>query len=225
MIFLGCYIHKTKSLAFIKIGGLMLVTIFFPFVLVLDSFLTSITYGISHIKVPKQSILIISFINTFFLAFSLLCATSIKSLIPNFLCSFLSFLLFFLLGISNLLRYLMHKQTKKEKKFSFKWDQVHFVIAVYFDERKADIDHSCTLSSKEASLLAITLSFDSLLSGFSIGLSSISIPLLLLLSFFLTMISIQLGLWIGSKISNLKFDFSWISALLFFLFAFSKCFS
>ena len=202
----------------------MLVAILFPFILVLDSFMTSIAYGTNKIKIPKYSIIILSFISTLFLAISLIFASKISSFLPSLFSNIVSAILLFLLGISNLLHFLFSKGKKKEKKLSLKFKQTHIVVAIYFDELKADIDSSNTLSSKEALLLGIALSFDSILSGFSIGLSNTNIPLLLSFSFSLNIFFLTFGLWIGNKISNFKYDFSWISAFIFFLLSLSKLF-
>lgn len=202
----------------------MLIAILFPFVLVLDSFMTSIVYGINKIKIPKFSIFILSFISTFFLAISYLFTAEISSFLPSLFSNVLSSILFFLLGISNLFHFLFHNKKKKEKKLSLDFNQTHIVIAIYFDELKADIDSSLTLSSKEAIFLGIALSFDSILSGFSIGLSNTHLLLLLSISFFLNFLFISIGLWIGNKISNFKYDFSWISAVIFFILSISKLF-
>ncbi len=201
----------------------MLSTILFSLILVLDSFMTSITYGANGIKVPKRSIIIISFIGTLFLSFSLLFASGIKHYISPFFASFISFLLLFLLGLSNLFHFIV--KTKKKKVFSFNFKEIHFVIDIYFDELKADMDHSSSLSVKEAIFLAIALSFDSLLSGFGFGLSDIPISFFLTFTFILNIIVFKIGLWIGKRIQNNHYDFSWLTALIFFILAFSKLIS
>lgn len=192
----------------------------FPFVLVIDSFLTSVTYGANEIKISKQSIIIISLIGTLFLSISLLFASTIKSILPNYVSNVISFSLLFLLGCSNLIS----MRSKKKETTSFDRKKVPFVIDVYFDGRKADIDHSSSLSLKETIVLAIALSFDSLLSGFGIGLSMINIPILLILSFLLNIFSISIGIRLGKKVSDLNQNCSWASSIIFFILAFSKLF-
>lgn len=202
----------------------MIDIILFPLVLVFDSFITSIIYSINRVKISYQSILIISFIGTLFLSLSILFANTIKSLFSSLFCTLLSFALLFLLGLVSLFRYFI-KQLKEKKTFSFQLQHIHFVIDIYFDELKADMDYSSSLSSKEAIFLAIALSFDSLLSGFGIGLADIQIHVLLLITFILNMVSMFLGVWIGKKIKYFHQDFSWISAIIFFVLAISKLYS
>ncbi len=97
-----------------------------------------------------------------------------------------------------------------------------FVIDVFLDETKADMDKSKSLSIKESIFLAITLSIDSLASGFAVGMQ-ISQPLpVLVCSFLIGIISILGGSIVGEKIGSLKYNLSWLSGVLFLILAFMK---
>lgn len=97
------------------------------------------------------------------------------------------------------------------------------MLLVYADETRADWDHSKTLSPREALLLAIPLSADSLVTGLSIAPSPLKIAALLLFSFFLGCAASGAGAVAGRRAAAAsRRDLSWLSGVLLLLIAFAK---
>jgi putative sporulation protein YtaF len=195
----------------------------------IDSFLASVSYGTSKIKIPLLSALIIDIVSCSMLGFSLLIGEIFKGYIPFTLAKSISFLLLFSIGIyrlfESILKSYIKKNSKKSSPLTFKIFDLKFVLQVYADETKADFDKSKILSSKEAFYLAIALSLDSLAVGFSSSLISVNYLESILFALIIGLLSIITGSFIGLKfVENSKIDLSWISGILIILLAFIRFF-
>jgi putative sporulation protein YtaF len=183
----------------------------------IDAFATSVSYGMGKIKIPFFSALIISLIGTSFLAFSIFCARILSSFINPQTCVILSVILLIFLGITNLFQNSLKsflRKHKGQKNVSFSLFDISFVIEIFLDETKADIDNSKTLSPKEALALAIALSLDSLASGFSAGLSVKHFWEPVVLSLIIGVFAVIIGSIIGRRISRkTDINLSWISGV------------
>lgn len=183
----------------------------------IDAFAVSLTYGMGNIKIPVFSALIISAVGTVFLSVSVFLASLVASAIDKKTCIVLSMSLLILLGVINIFQnsikaYL--RRHKGKKNVSFSLFDISFVVEIFFDETKADWDNSKSLSAKEALVLAIPLSIDSLASGFSAGLGMTSLWGIVILSFIAGLLLILLGSFIGRRISRkTKLNLSWISGV------------
>lgn len=183
----------------------------------IDAFATSVSYGMGKIKIPFFSALIISLIGTSFLAFSIICAKILSNFINPHTCVTLSVILLIILGITNLFQNSLKsflRKHKGKKNVSFSLFDISFVIDIFLDETKADIDNSKTLSPKEALALAIALSLDSLASGFSAGLSVKHFWEPVVLSLIIGVFAVIIGSIIGRRISRkTDINLSWISGV------------
>lgn len=207
----------------------MLDTLILVISISIDSFLASISYGTSKIKIPLLSALIIDLVSCFILGFSLFIGELFKGYIPFTIAKSISFLLLFSIGIyrlfESILKNYIKKNSKKSSPLTFKIFDIKFVLQVYADETKADFDKSKILSSKEAFYLAIALSLDSLAVGFSSSLISVNYIQTILFSLIIGFFSILSGSFLGLKfVENSKRDFSWISGVLIILLAFIRVF-
>lgn len=191
----------------------------------LDSFLASLAYGAKRIRIPFESAVLISVIGVLFLSLSLYTAALLQQFIPHWVCAMISFVIFFLIGLSSLFQGTIKKilQKYKQKQVKLHYSGISFVLNIYLDETEADSDHSNSLSLSEAFYLAIALSIDSLVSGFALGIS-IGNPLpVLIISFCMGVLVILLGAFLGKKVSyHSECDLSWISGLLFLILAFTR---
>lgn len=190
----------------------------------IDSFLASLAYGAEYIYISWKSASLISLIGVMFLSFSFYTANYLQNYLSPSTCHFISFILLLCIGISILFQGTIKAIIKKyhKKKIKFEYSGIMFVIDVFLDETKADMDKSKSLSIKESIFLAITLSIDSLASGFAVGMQ-ISQPLpVLVCSFLIGIISILSGSFVGEKIGTLKYNLSWLSGILFLILAFMK---
>lgn len=207
----------------------MLETLILVISISIDSFLASISYGTSKIKIPFLSALIIAIVSSSMLGLSLLIGELFKGYISLTLAKSVSFLLLFSIGIyrffESILKNYIKKNSKKTSPLTFKIFDLKFILQVYADETKADFDKSKTLSSKEAFYLAIALSLDSLAVGFSSSLISVNYIQSILFSLLIGFLSIVSGSFIGLKfVENSKIDLSWISGILIILLAFLRIF-
>ena len=99
--------------------------------LCIDSFVASIAYGTSKIKIPKLSLVIINVVCTATLGFSLAIGSLFKSFLPGNLPMLLGFTLLMGLGIYRLFEsifksYISNK-CKKESPLTFKLFDFNFV--------------------------------------------------------------------------------------------------
>ena len=140
----------------------------------IDSFLASISYGTSKIKIPLRSALIIDIISSSMLGISLIIGGILQNYISLNIAKAISFVVLFFLGFYRLFESLfksyINKKSKEVSPFKFKLFDFNFVLQVYANEIKADFDKSKNLSSKESIYLAFALSLDSLAVGFGSSL-------------------------------------------------------
>ena len=202
----------------------MLESLFLVSSLCIDSFVASIAYGTSKIRIPPLSTIIINLICTFTLACALLIGSIFKSFLPGNLPSILGFLLLMSIGIYRLFEYIfkayISKCSKSTSPLTFKIFDFQFILQVYADEIKADFDNSKCLNVKESFYLALALSLDSLAVGFGSSLCNINYMEVLILCFVIGMLCVSLGVYLGRKFSQkVHLELSWLSGVLLILLA------
>lgn len=195
--------------------------------LCIDTFVTSIVYSSNKIKIPVVSGLIIDTICSLFLAISLFFGYIIKDFIPINIASTISFLLLLILGVYRLFeaffKNLIKKYYDKGSPLTFKIFEFKFILQIYADEVKADLDESKILSPKEAFFLAVALSLDSLTVGFGCSLGTVNYLATVLLSFLVGALLLVLGGYVGKKISkNYNLNLSCLSGVLLIILAFIR---
>lgn len=195
----------------------------------IDTFIASMAYGTSKIKIPFTSSLLISFIGSFMLGISLFMGSFFKNLFPEKISIFFSFSILMIIGIyklfEGLFKAFIRKGRKTDRPLKFKIFDINFVLQVYADEVKADFDKSKTLTLKEAFYLSLALSIDSLATGIAGSTIIKNFMLTIFLCFIVGIILIYLGVFIGKKVSEkTNLDLSWLSGFLLMLLAFSKFF-
>lgn len=202
-------------------------TVLLVLALSLDSFVASIAYGTNKIKIPFLSLIIINLICSTFLASSVLLGSQMKKMIPEHIAIILSFSILFLLGIyylfESIIKSYLENNFRSKENVKIKLFDMHFIIDVYVDETKADLNQSKTLELKEAIYLAAALSLDSLAVGFGSSLSQVNYLQVIGLSFIMGMFSIYSGLFIGKKIvEKTKINLSWLSGIMLIILAILK---
>lgn len=206
----------------------MLSTLLLVIAISIDAFAVSITYGIRKIKIPLISAIIISLTGTGFLLISLFLAKVFSSFLQEGTCTALSVILLMIIGLTDLFQSTIKTYLRKHKgqaNVSFSAFNISFGIEIFLDETKADRDNSKTLSAKEAVMLAVALSIDSLATGFSAGLSVTNIPLQIIFCFIAGIVFCLTGGLIGEKIqAKSRIDLSWLSGVILIILAISKIF-
>lgn len=174
-------------------------------VLCVDSFIASLSYGMSRIKIPFSSAITISLVGTALLSLSLFLAQIMSGLLPSDICRAVGVTLLLFLGLnsifSNLLKAFVQK---RQRQLAFKYGGIDFVLSLYLDETVADLDNSKVLSIREALILGAALSLDSLVTGFSVGLSVTHKPLVVVLSFAFGLFSVVMGQLLGGRLGAAK---------------------
>lgn len=208
----------------------MLVITLLVLAVCIDSFATSITYGIGKIKIPFHCTLLINIIGAAMLSASLMLADFISDRISINSIKILSGGLLFIMGAVNLFFPFIKSiftHCKGKELTNFALVKKSILLVIFLDETKADLDKSKSLSVKEACFLGVALSVDSLASGFSGGLGICQGYFIygVLLCFFLGLIGINLGAKIGRLISlrvSNRLDLSFLSGILLIILGFTK---
>lgn len=192
--------------------------------LCIDSFVASIAYGTSKIRIPFISKIIINLVCTLTLACSLLIGSLVKSFLPNNIPMILGFLLLMALGIYRLFESIFKSYitiySKSDIPLTFKLFDFQFVLQVYANEIKADFDNSKSLNIKESFYLGLALSLDSLAVGIGSSLCNVNYAEVILLCFVIGLILISIGAFLGKKfVQKIDLDLSWLSGALLILLA------
>lgn len=187
--------------------------------LCVDALIASFAYGTTKIKIPVVSSIILTAISTLFLMISIALGSLIQGLIRDDLAHIICFIILFLLGFlrlfEGLLKNYLNKKALSPHNIEVTLFNFKLVLNVYADVTLADLDHSKSLSTKEALYLGIALSLDSLIVGFGAALAPISFFDVTLFSIIFNFLAIALGSFIGSKCAEkIDIDLSWVSGLI-----------
>lgn len=193
----------------------------------MDTLVASFSYGTSKIKIPFASILVINVVCTSILGISLWLGSYIKAWIAADSLPLIGFVLLFILGLIRLcdgmIKSYIERKGKIQNKISFSFSSLTFILHVYSDPSKADIDASKVLSIKEAFTLSLALSLDGIVIGIGAAFASANLFLTIVCTFLLEFLSIWVGYFVGRKITNnIPFDFSWLSGIFLIILAFLK---
>ncbi len=195
--------------------------------LCLDAFTASLSCGVSGTRMTKAAALVISVVCTGALAVSAGLSAAVRGLIAPETASVISFTLLLVIGLTksfeSFLKRWIARGDDRKNQVRLRMFDLHFVLTVYADSRKADIDENKTLSLREALYLALALSLDGLGAGFGWGLSSGSYWRLLALSLVSNILAVTLGYVVG-KLLHKKTgrDLSWLGGVILTALAFTK---
>ncbi len=188
----------------------------------LDTLFACIAYGIKRIRIPILSAVIMAAVGSGCLLLSILLRGLCGSLLPKALIRYIGFAVLIAMGMLSLFQSLLKGLLRQDKTISFRLSELSFVLQICIDETEADRDASKRLSGREAFLLALTLSADSLLTGFSVYTTPLSCGLLGLFSFALGIVAVLIGVAIGRHATGNGCNLSWLSGILLLAIAFFK---
>lgn len=185
----------------------------------LDAFVASLAYGASRIKVPLVSALMIGLVCTFTLSISLFLGNLIRPLIPDKATNIICFIVIFTIGVIKLfdssIKTYIKKYKQVHKTLTFSFMNFNFILDMYADPEKADIDISKELSPIEAIPLAFALSLDGLAVGLGAALTEINYFQVIFFSLIINILVVIIGCFIGNKIAEkTSIDLSWLSGLI-----------
>jgi len=194
-------------------------------VLSIDLFAVSFAYGSSKIKIPFKSILIITIIGSGILGLSIFLGSLILPHIYVGVADTIAFIILFSLGLikifDSVIKRFIRKRGEASKKMEFSVLNLKFILNVYANPEKADMDRSRIISPKEAVVVAIAVALDAFALGFGAGLSEVNYFQIITFSLVIDVVAVLLGGFIGGKIAQ-KFsaNLSWIGGVILILLAF-----
>ena len=195
----------------------------------IDAFAVSFAYGCKKIKVPMLSLLIITFICTIVIGVSFLFGTALVQHIPEWLAVGLSFGILFVIGLVKLFdsitKSIIRKHTQFNKVINLSVLNIKLVMRLYADPEVVDVDASKSISSREAVVLAVSLSLDGFAVGLGAAIIGINVWILLFFTLVTGFIALLLGGWLGNKAANrIRFNISWLAGIILIGLAFAQLF-
>ena len=205
----------------------MLESILLVLSLCVDACIASFAYGTNKIKIPVKSSIILTTISTLFLMLSVGLGSFLQEMIPKQMANSICFIILFFLGFMRLfegvLKNYLNKKALSPNNIEVTLFNFKLVLNVYADVTLADLDHSKSLSPKEALYLGVALSLDSLIVGFGAALAPISLLQVTILSIIFNFTAIIVGCFIGSKCAEkINVDLSWLSGAILIVLALLK---
>jgi len=185
----------------------------------IDAFAVSFAYGCEKIKIPMLSLQIINLICTCVIGIAFIFGSVLAPYIPEWLAILLSFSILFIIGITKLFdsitKSIIRKRTDFNKEIKLSIFNLKLIMKLYADPETADIDVSKCISTKEAIVLAVSLSLDGFAVGFSAAMLGMNFLAVIIFTLIVDFIALLLGGWLGNKAANkLRFNISWLAGLI-----------
>jgi len=193
----------------------------------LDAFAAAFAYGCKNIKIPPRPALIINLICTGAIGLSFLFGSVLAQFIPVWVAAGLSFTILLLIGITKLLdsitKSIIRKNTQISKEIKLSLFNFKFIMHLYADPEAADVDVSKSISEKEATVLAMSLSLDGFALGFGAALLGFNGGAVIAFSLLANGLALWLGSGLGNKAAqNLRFNISWLAGAVLIGLAFAQ---
>ncbi len=193
----------------------------------LDAFIASFAYGSSKIKIPLSSVLAINAVCSGILGASLFLGSVVRPYLSPDVSRILCFGILFVIGLAKLLDHITKAFIRRHSDISadirFSVLNFKFILSVYADPEKSDVDHSKSISMTEAVSLAAALSLDGMAAGFGAALGNVSGIAVFLSSFVTDTAAVVFGSKIGNRVAGgLRFNLSWASGAVLIVMAFLK---
>ena len=164
----------------------------------IDSLIIGIAYGVKQIRIKLIINLVISIIVTLTTFLAMCLGHLICDYIPNGICNYIGSSLLIIVGLYILWDYYKKKHKHTEENL------IEFINSFDYDEivelnKTADINGSGNIEISEAITLALSLSINNLALGIGASISGISIFLTTILTFVFSIITMSIGLKLGSR--------------------------
>ena len=164
----------------------------------IDSLIIGIAYGVKQIRIKLIINLIISIIVTLTTFLAMCLGHLIYDYIPTGICNYIGSILLIIVGLYILWDYYKKKHKHTEENL------IEFINSLDYDEivelnKTADINGSGNIEISEAITLALSLSINNLALGIGASISGISIFLTTILTFVFSIITMSIGLKLGSR--------------------------
>lgn len=191
----------------------------------LDSLTAGFSYGAGRVHVKPLSLLLLACVPALFITVAGSLGEIISLLLPPGVLPFLSFFMLAAIGIAKLLESLIRITAKKYPSLTRNWGcqikQLNIIFTVYLSPEEANRTDLQVLSPKEALLLSLALSLDSILVGMAFPAAAVSRLTLFLCASLFNLLLFVTGCLSGRLLFRiLRIDLSWLSGLCLLLLAF-----
>ena len=191
----------------------------------IDSLTAGLTYGTQRVCIKLPAYLILACVPAAFIAVANRVGSHIFLFLPKSFLPILSFFLLTLIGLSKLsesfIRAIARKHPSLTRNWGCKVKQMHIIFTVYLSPENANQEDPQILSPKEALLLSLALSLDSVLVGMAFTMGTIPLAALFLLAALFNLLFFSFGYGLGHLISHvLHVDLSWLSGIFLIFLAF-----
>lgn len=191
----------------------------------LDSLTAGFSYGTERVHIKALALLFLSCIPALFITAAGGLGEIVCSLLPPGALPFLSFFMLAAIGTAKLLESLIRHIAKKYPSLMGNWGcqikQINIVFTVYLSPEEANRTERQILSAKEALLLSLALSLDSVLVGMAFPAADVPRLALFLCATLFNLLLFVTGCLLGRLLSRaLRIDLSWLSGLCLLLLAF-----
>lgn len=190
----------------------------------IDSLTAGLTYGTQKVRIKFPSYFILICVPATFITAANRVGSYISLFLPESSIPLLSFVLLMLLGCSklseSLIRLLARKCPSLKRNWGCRIKQLNIIFTVYLSPEDANQEDLQVLTPKEALLLSLALSLDSVLAGMAFTAGQFPLIALFLLSAIFNLLLFAAGYGFGHLISTvLHVDLSWLSGLFLLLLA------
>lgn len=190
----------------------------------IDSLTAGLTYGTQRVRIKLPSYFILICVPAVFITAANRVGSYISLFLPESSIPLLSFTLLMLLGCSklseSLIRLLARKCPSLKRNWGCRIKQLNIIFTVYLSPEDANQEDLQVLTPKEALLLSLALSLDSVLVGMAFTTGQFPLIALFLLSAVFNLLLFAAGYGFGHLISTvLHVDLSWLSGLFLLLLA------
>ena len=189
-----------------------------------DSLTAGLTYGTQRVKIRHLAYLVLVFIPALFITLAGRIGSCIYYLLPKSALPILSFTLLLFLALSklteSLLRLVARKYPSLTRNWGLKIKQINIIFTIYLSPEDANQEDLQILSAREALLLSLALSLDSVLAGMAFTTGPLPWLILLMLAALFNFLLFTAGYVLGRLASCvLHIDLSWLSGLFLLLLA------
>lgn len=191
----------------------------------LDSLTAGFSYGTGRVHIKALSLLILACVPALFITAVGRIGEIAGSLLPPGVLPFLSFFMLAAIGVAKLLESLIRSIAKKHPSLMGNWGcqikQINIIFTVYLSPEEANRTDLQVLSAREALLLSLALSLDSVLVGMAFPSAAVPWLTLFLCATLFNLLLFISGCLLGRLLSRvLHIDLSWLSGLCLLLLAF-----
>ncbi|RPF55390.1 sporulation membrane protein YtaF [Aquisalibacillus elongatus] len=190
----------------------LVLVLLLSFAVSFDSYFFGFTYSLKSIKVKKTTFLTVGLVTSMSFLTGYLLGGFLSLVIPR-ITEYLGGFIFVFVGCYVIWQWITEQREKFHQYYpnqSFRWN-IRTIWYILKNPQMADVDHSGTISGKEALIVALALSFDS----FGSGVGSAFTVLPFLLTALMVGMSSMLFLALGGLTGQFMQRFRWMQQLSF----------